>query len=490
MPTNNTNAVTIMNQNVNGSGQIGVLDTTMLANGPYWIQMQATDTSGNSQYSLILINVACNFKPGRVTTTVTDLVVPATGLSIQIQRTYDSLNASTIGDFGYGWNLGINVDLVVDNSGNVTFTLGGQRKTFYLTPTAPPCTIAGCLFPYYFVAFTPQPGAFGTLTDSGSNCPLDIVMPYGSLWECQSGGQYSPSAYVYTDPNGTAYTISANGALQSIVDRSGNGLNITPNGITSTTGLNVPFVRDGQNRITQITDPAGNVYLYNYDNNGNLASVTYPQTQGNQVCSGAIAPNTSQYSYYPNTEYPNAPAHFYAGGTDGNCNPLPSTDYYPAGQLDASGTYSVAGKLQSVTDSLGETTSYTYNLATNTTVVTYPPDANGNVGTATMVYDSMGDLLSSTDPLGNTTTNTYDANQNLLSITDPLGHTTSYTYDSNGNKTSQTYPATATSTNTTSTTDYNQYSEPISTTDELGNVRTFNYDANYNPTASPTASAR
>ena len=66
----------------------------------------------------------------------------------------------------------------------------------------------------------------------------------------------------------------------------------------------------------------------------------------------------------------------------------------------------------------------------------------------------MGDLLSSTDPLGHTTTNTYDANHNLISTTDPLGHTTTYTYDANGNKTSTTYPATATSTNTTSTTYY------------------------------------
>ena len=98
-----------------------------------------------------------------------------------------------------------------------------------------------------------------------------------------------------------------------------------------------------------------------------------------------------------------------------------------------------------------------------------------------MVYDNLGDLLTSTDPLNHTTTNTYNANQDLLSTTDPLGHTTSYTYDANGNKTSQTYPATATSTNTTSTTNYNQFAEPTSTTDELGNVRTFNYDANYNP---------
>ncbi|MGD0470655.1 MAG: DUF2341 domain-containing protein [Terriglobales bacterium] len=461
MPTNNVNSVSVLNANVLGTGQIGAFDATSLANGSYWIQMQATDTNGNQSYSLVLVTVTGNYKPGRVTTTVTDLVVPATGLPIQIQRTYDSLNAGTVGDFGYGWNLGINVDLSVDPSGNVTFTLGGQRRTFYLTPQAPPCTIAGCLFPYYFVAFTPEPGLHGTLTDSSQGCPLDLVMPYGSLWECYGGtGQYEPPGYIYTDPTGTQYNISASGALQSVTDRNSNGFTITPNGITSTTGLNVPFVRDSQGRIAQITDPQGNVYLYGYDVSGNLATVNYPNT-----------PHPSTYTYNSN--------HLYLSGTDFRNDPLPVTTYYDSTNDD--GNSSLDGRVASVTDGLGETTSYAYNLSTNTITTTYPPIANGNVGHSTMVYDSLGDLISSTDPLNLTTTNTFDINQDLLSTTDPLGHTTSYSYDANGNKTSQTYPATATTTNTTSTTNYNQYSEPNSTTDELGNVRTFNYDANYNP---------
>jgi RHS repeat-associated protein len=456
-PTGNTGNITVLNANVTGTGQIGLFDTTTLANGSYWIQLQGTTTGGNSEYSLLLLNVAGNYKPGRVTATVTDLVVPATGLAINIQRTYDSLNASTIGDFGYGWNLGINVNLTIGPDGSVTFTLGGQRRTFYLTPQP------NGFLPYDDVAFTPEPGFNGKLTDSAPGCAnyFDFVVPAGSLWLCIDGGQYSPPGYIYTDPNGTSYTISAAGGLQSITDRSGNGLTITPNGITSTTGLNVPFVRDSQNRITQITDPQGNIYTYGYDGNGNLASVTYPNTS-----------QPSTYTYAAN--------HYYLSGTDFRANPLPVTTYYGATDTDPNGL-PLNGRLQSVTDSLGETTSYAYNLATNSTTVTYPPDAGGNVGTATMVYDSYGMLLSSTDPLGHTTTNVYDANHNLVSVTDPLQHITTYTYDQNGNKTSSTYPATGTSTNTTSYTQYNQYSEPTQTTDELGNVRLFNYDANYNP---------
>jgi RHS repeat-associated protein len=456
-PATNANSVTVLNANTTGSGQIGTLDTTVLANGTYWIQLQATDTNGETQYSLVLVTVAGNYKPGRVTATVTDLVVPATGLAINIQRTYDSLNAATSGDFGYGWNLGINTNLTVDPAGNVTFTLGGQRKTFYLTPQS-----LGWLYPWYSAAFTPEPGFFGTLTDSGTGCAdfLDFLVPGGGTWFCLDGGQFNPPGYIYTDPNGTSYTISSAGNLQSIQDRSGNGLTITANGITSSTGLSVPFVRDSSNRITRITDPQGNIYRYGYDANGNLATVTYPNT---------TTPST--YTYDAN--------HLYLSGADARSNPLPVTAYYDS--ANDGGKSALDGRLLSVTDSFNNTTSYAYNLATNTTTVTYPPDASGNVGTATMVYDSYGKLLSSTDPLNNTTTNVYDANHNLISTTDPLGHTTTSTYDNNGNKTSSTYPATATSKNTTSYTVYNQYSEPTQTTDELGNVRAFNYDANYNP---------
>jgi len=410
-PTNNTASVSILNPNTTGSGQIGLLDTTTISNGSYWIELNGTETGGESEHSLILVNVTGNYKPGRVTATVTDLVVPATGLAISIQRTYDSLNAATSGDFGYGWNLGINVNLSVGPDGSVTFTLGGQRRTFYLTPQP------NGFLPYYTAAFTPQPGFFGTLKDSAPGCAddFDFLVPDGSLWFCVDGGQYNPPGYVYTDPSGTSYTISASGGLQGIQDRSGNGLTITPTGITSTTGLNVPFVRDSQNRITQITDPNGNVYSYGYDAYGQLDSVTYPNT-----------PQSSTYTYTPT-------GHYYLSGTDFRNNPLPVTAYYDS--TTDNGNTELDGRLLSVQDAVGNTTSYAYNLSsasivdgvsvlnTGVTTITYP-----NSGIATLVYDSYGMLLSSTDQMGNTTTNVYDANHNLISVKDPLGHVNTYSH--------------------------------------------------------------
>ena len=151
-------------------------------------------------------------------------------------------------------------------------------------------------------------------------------------------------------------------------------------------------MRDASNRITQITDPQGNIYQYAYDGSGNLASVTYPPaTQTTALCPNTTQPNTSTYTYDSN--------HLYTGGTDALCHVLPTTAYYPSGTLDTNGN-SLSGRLQSVTDALGKTTSYAYNLATNTTAVTYPLDANGNPSSAVMTYDSYGMLLSTNDPLG------------------------------------------------------------------------------------------
>jgi YD repeat-containing protein len=54
------------------------------------------------------------------------------------------------------------------------------------------------------------------------------------------------------------------------------------------------------------------------------------------------------------------------------------------------------------------------------TTITYAADVNGSVGTATMISDSYGMLISSTDPLNHTTLNQYDAHHNLIGVTDPL----------------------------------------------------------------------
>ncbi len=443
-PASDAANVHLLNSNTVGWGQIGTLDTSQLPNGEYWIQLAATDRAGRTQTNLALITVVGDYKPGRVTTTVTDLVVPAPGLPIQISRTYDSLVRAASSDFGYGWSLGIKVDLEVLPNHDVTLTINGQRRTFYFTPLTGVdpnlAWVGGILNGFAFVThYTPEPGLFGSLESGDTGCALDWLQRAGNTFFCFAGaGVFQPLSYVYTAPYGRKYTIGGDGALNSIRDLAGNTLTVTAAGITASNGLSVPFERDTEGRITKITDPLGNEYQYTYTA-GDLTSVKYP----------GVA-TAARYTYTD---------HYYTGGTDPRGKALPSTEYY------------ADGRLKSVTDARDQTSRFAYDLATYTTTITNP-----DTGTVVRVDNAYGQPLTITDALSHTTTNEYNADRTLKSVTDPLGHKTSYTYDTNGNRTSVTNPL-----NKTSHTAYNAYGEPISTTDELGNIRNFTYDTNFWP---------
>lgn len=432
-PTSNPNAVTTLNANTTGSGTIGTFDPTLLPSGGYTIELNAM-ANGTSQISEIAVTVVGDNKPGRITSTVTEFKVPLAGIPISITRTYDSLERSQSEDFGFGWKLGTTVGLTVDAKMDVTFNFNGQRETFYFQPQAQNIYFAWILYPQY----VPQPGLHGTLTSDGCSPVWNLQGSFNCLL---STTPYQPTTYVYTDPSGRVYTISASGQLKSVKDLNGNTLTITANGITSSVnGVVVPFVRDGAGRITQIKDLNGNNYTYSYDTNGNLQSVQYP---------GLTAAETYTYT--------------------GDHSLLTDTD--PRGNASTA-TYYPDGRLKTISDPMGDTWSYSYNLTTNTTTTTNPDG-----GVVTETDDSFGKPLSVTDPLGRTTAYAYDANENVISMTDPLGKATTPSYDANGFQTSVTDPLGHKSTKT-----YNQFGGVVTQTDAANtNTRTTAYDADFNP---------
>jgi RHS repeat-associated protein len=467
-PVSNPSNVTVLNSNTVGTNaNLGIFDATLLPNGQYVVQLQATSTTGANVLSEIVLNVQGESKPGREVVTVTDFKIPLAGMPIDITRTYDSLNRGTVEDFGNGWKLGASVELSVDLMMNVTLTVNGKRQTFYFTPqSAGSVLFSWMVLPYY----TPQPGLFGTLTSNGCS---PLIYLGGALVQdqagvtCALGTTYAPTVYTYTDPVGRVYTMSNTGQLQSIKDLNGNILTFTPTGITSSAGnVVVPFVRDGQNRITQITDLNGKHYVYSYDTcgTGDLCSVTFP---------ALTAP--AQYTY--------ASDHSLLTQVDPNGNTTTNT-YDSNGRLQTATGPSVTGANGSPTQYV---TQYSYNLTTNTTTVTNPDG-----GTVATTYDAFGKPLTVVEQVNATTTRTttyqYDANENLISMTDACGngtcsdasgsnHTTTYTYDSNGNQTSITDPLQDKSIKV-----YNQFGGVTSQTDAANtNSQTTTYDANFNP---------
>lgn len=431
-PTGHLDQISVLNDNTTGSGTIGTFDTTLVASGDYTIQLQAAASDGSTQTSLIAVSVRGEEKPGRMTTSVTDLKVPIAGIPINVTRTYDSLNRDKTGDFGNGWNLSTNVDLQVGATLEVTLTLDGKRQTFYFGATTSSVFFSWLLQPTYI----PQPGVHGTLTSDGCSA---VIKVQNDVVCFPSGEEYLPTTYTYTDPAGRVYVISANGDLRSIKDLSGNTVTFTPQGITSSVdGVVVPFTRDSSGRITQITDLNGNNYVYSYDANGNLESVSLPGTS-----------NPETYTYTTD--------HLLLSSTD------------PLGN-STSATYHSSGRLATSTNADG-TTQYSYNLTANSVTTTFPDG-----GVMVQTNDTLGNPLSIKDPLNRTTTYTYDSNENLITKTDPLGKTTTYTYDANGFRTSVQDPLGDTSSKV-----YNQFGEATSASDAVGNNSTFTYDSNFNP---------
>jgi YD repeat-containing protein len=95
--------------------------------------------------------------------------------------------------------------------------------------------------------------------------------------------------------------------------------------------------------------------------------------------------------------------------------------------------------------------------------VTSMTDASGN--TTSFTFDPNGNRLTSTDAAGKTTTFGYDKKNRLVSATDPQGNTTRTGYDGNSNVTARTDAKGSTTTLT-----YNKGNQLVKTVDALGNA--------------------
>lgn len=151
------------------------------------------------------------------------------------------------------------------------------------------------------------------------------------------------------------------------------------------------------------------------------------------------------------------------------------------GRPAALSTYNDDGLLISSTAPGGGITTYTYTPAGQVATVT---DPKGNVPGAvaaehrvTTTYDVEGNLLTTTDQLGNTITNSYDNLSRLATKTNALNKTTSYAYDAASNLVKVTAPPTS-GTGGGAETDYayNVHGELTKRTDELGRETIYTRD--------------
>jgi RHS repeat-associated protein len=539
------------------TNDLGIVDFTTLANSIYDLVLIVHGGGGQASVTN-RFSLDTPLKIGQFSFSEQDMVIPANGIPITIVRTYNSLN-NISGDFGYDWTFALNsMDIALDeqrtpvvagdpqfpyagnnnSSGNpsqalsirtggdrdVTLTLpDGRRTTFVFKP------LSGSL--EYTAQWVAPPDVHATLEMTASSETINLVPSVA--WQDGRGNTtydtYDVPGWVLTTQDGTVYNITrgqpisvsydpdedggnidieAYGPpqLTSIVQRTGDILNISSSGITHTNihggaAQSTFFQRDSFGHIAAIYDPTTGtnglpLLRYIHDqNNGNLLQVWKLQDRN------AGTYTTNKYHY----DNPNFP-HYLTSMENPLGVPVARNEYDDQGRLiavvDAGGNTtqffnSTSNQLQMVIDPLGNTNSYVYDSRGNVTVKTnalnqvtlmsyddnnnklsdvnvalgatnyYGYDANNYLTATTnalgftnlMVYDVHGLVLSNVDARGYMTTNNYDATSGSLLVTANAYSTNTFTYDGNnrlllsidalGNTTSNSYDANGNLTNVT-----------------------------------------
>ena len=450
----------------NASGVLAVIDPTLLDNDQYTVRITATDINGLTEVADLFIELEGQAKVGNFRQEFIDLQVPLAGIPVTITRVYDTLQADKAGDFGFGWSLGVGYDprpretvptnpaeSILGMFAAVPFKAGtrvyvttpdGRRVGFTFEPQLYDGIIGamggptnGMFKPY----FKPDPGVFETLAgefDGSGEFQLPLIKVGNNYHLAAIGVAYNPVGYRLTTKDGLSYHFGQSNGLQSITDRNGVKLTFSKNGISSSLGTSITFVRDAQGRIEKIIDPAGKPITYTYDAHGDLVGMTDQENR------------EEQYKYTD----PQRPHYLTEIVSLCGC--------YPSVRME----YDENGRLSGQKNALDERVTLGYDLGDFTE--TYTDQLQR---TTTYVYDSRGNVLSKTDPLDRTWTYTYDANDNQTSVTDPKNHTTTRTYDARGNPLTVTDAATHTWTAT-----YNGFNLPLTVTDARTHTTTYRYD--------------
>jgi len=289
-------------QNVN-NGVLGKFDPSVLQNGSYVVKLTAIDKNGLINEVEDTIDVTGDLKLGNFRLSFTDLEIPVSGIPISVTRNYDSLNANSKDDFGYGWRLDlwdtdlrtslkkdeVNQELGIStvpfkDKTKVYITLpGGKREAFTFKPSrdrlsgflqavAPDGVDAGIYHPEF-------------VGDKGVTSKLSVVdtrlSHVGNEYYDLGGTPYNPAddifggKYVLTTKEGIVYEIDGvSGDLLTATDTNGNKVTFTDAGIFSDSGKAISFGRDAKGRIVSVTDLLGQVVKYQYDDKGDLTGVT------------------------------------------------------------------------------------------------------------------------------------------------------------------------------------------------------------------------
>ncbi len=351
--------------------------------------------------------------------------------------------------FGAGWWVA-GLDRIVTGSGGVALVEAGGMSLWF--------TGSGG-------TYGSPAGDFSTLVQNGGGT-WTRTLPDGSVEQFDTSGNETSVAdangntttYTYlsgvlstvTDPYGQVSTFAySSGKLASITDPAGRTTDVT--------------ISSGD--LTAATDPAGGAWAYAYDAAGRLTGITDPDNFTTTLAYDSTAHRASTISEADGGTETVSPAQLQGlntGGTpvavltaaavatyeDGNSQTTTyQLDWNGFGQnmqtTDPAGDVSVQyrygdGLLWVDSDGLGRRNVYhygsdgaptpVYDVGQNVSREIYADDTHDDY-----TYNGLGEVLTYTNPISETSTYTYDADGDQLTATDPLGNTTTMAYDGRGN---------------------------------------------------------
>jgi RHS repeat-associated protein len=298
------------------------------------------------------------------------------------------------------------------------------------------------------VQMTDGEGRVTTYTREARGLPTSITRGYGTSSAATTTITWNPTWQVpneIVEPGRTTdYAWNTSGQLTSITQ-------------TDTTSQTVPYPTNGQTRtwtygytgldLTSVTGPIpGATTTYSYDANGFLQTVTNALGQVTTVNSvnGRGQPTliTDPKRLKTALTYDlRGRLTSVAVDTANNTPATTTVTYTPAGDVasitDPIGgiqdfTYDNARRLTSVSNSAGETVTYTRDAMGNATSVTVTNASSTTTYAKTQAFDELGRLIQS---VGAVSTNSnyqfgYDKTDNLVSVADPRSYVFSYGFDS------------------------------------------------------------
>jgi RHS repeat-associated protein len=486
-----------------GTSIAATFDPTLVSNGTFLIVVRAVTSGGGVLVDDLGVIVDGDFKPGRYTTTFRDVALNSAHIPIELYRTYDSTSKAA-DEIGAGWSLEL-AHFRIESNGALgagawsRFTCGGfpflatcyqSDKPHVVTVSWPDGHVERFRFePNRGSTLIPTITTAGFVAEPGTTSRLEAIddrlllagreFLAGDFFSAD--GIYDPIQYVLTTTDGTRYLLDRRDGLLEITDRNGNAVALGSDGIESSTGLSMTFVRDANHRITRIVGPAGNID-YTYSPAGDLVRVDYPdgtdQTftyDGSHnlltVSGGEQLVRTVEYD-----EDGRATAVTDASGQtfeiDADLGQRSEIVTSASGRLTTVSTYGVNGRLAStdeIFDGHSRRTTYSYDSVGRPTGTTSPMGRRDH-----LVYDAAGNVISITTPGDDTWTFSYNALNLPTTTTAPDGEVyESNTYDSRGNLLTTTTGDGAKVTNT-----YDDHGLLLTSTDAFGTT-TYDYDENH-----------